>query len=303
MGEIVVGVDGSAGGASALRWAVDESRLLALPVTAVSVRCPPRRSGLLARPDGLDERGAASALEQHVRDALGSPGEIERRTAFGDPGAVLACESRHASLLVLGAQGHGPLRRLLIGSVGRHCLQHGACPVVIVRGLADARIDDAPVVVGVNATDPSIAALNWAAAEASRRSAPLEIVHAWRYPIIGQDVAASVDPARLERLASAELDTIIRHAGPLDRGGTIIRTVVCDSAGHALMRASKGAGLLVVGLRGSAPAGRLLGSTASELAHGAACPVVVVPTGVDDRSPHGHLRRPARHPRPSTPAA
>jgi len=55
--------------------------------------------------------------------------EIER----GDPRYVLTDLSRRAALLVLGTRGHGRLASGLFGSVSRHLIRHGGCPVVVAR--------------------------------------------------------------------------------------------------------------------------------------------------------------------------
>jgi nucleotide-binding universal stress UspA family protein len=51
----------------------------------------------------------------------------------GDPVLVLEHEaSRGLDLLVLGARGYGPLRRVLLGSVSAEVVRHSPCPVLVV---------------------------------------------------------------------------------------------------------------------------------------------------------------------------
>jgi nucleotide-binding universal stress UspA family protein len=50
----------------------------------------------------------------------------------GTPGWTLVESSAHAGLVVVGSRGHGAVSSLLLGSVSRHCVGHGACPVVVV---------------------------------------------------------------------------------------------------------------------------------------------------------------------------
>jgi nucleotide-binding universal stress UspA family protein len=51
---------------------------------------------------------------------------------------VLVDLAEGADLHVVGNRGHSGLAEVLLGSVGRYCARHAACPVVIVRGKADA---------------------------------------------------------------------------------------------------------------------------------------------------------------------
>lgn len=52
---------------------------------------------------------------------------------YGTPASVLLRAARDASLLVVGSRGLGGFAGLLLGSVAQHCVQHAACPVVVVR--------------------------------------------------------------------------------------------------------------------------------------------------------------------------
>jgi nucleotide-binding universal stress UspA family protein len=51
----------------------------------------------------------------------------------GDPARVLVDLARTAVLLVVGSRSHGPARDSHLGAVSTYCLQHAACPVVVVR--------------------------------------------------------------------------------------------------------------------------------------------------------------------------
>ena len=78
---------------------------------------------------------ATAALDQalaSVRDA--SEGiEVVATVTEGRPVPVLLAAAAGAELLVVGSRGHGGFAGMLLGSVSQHCVQHAACPVVVIR--------------------------------------------------------------------------------------------------------------------------------------------------------------------------
>jgi nucleotide-binding universal stress UspA family protein len=143
MGEIVVGVDPSAGAWEALRFALTEARLRGASLRAIHTWQPPYSGaglGLTERPYRAEElselkSAAEAALDASIQEAVPDVGEveIERHVIEGVPAAVLVEESRGAELLVVGSRGLGGFRGLLLGSVSQQCAHHAACPVVIVH--------------------------------------------------------------------------------------------------------------------------------------------------------------------------
>ena len=139
------------------------------------------------------------------------------------------------------------------------------------------------IVVGIDGSEGSERALEWAAAEARLRAAQLSLVRAWYPPAalygglgwtgISADV---IDDFR--ELAAKQLeDACTKHAASLE-GLTVERLVPEDLAAPALIEAAADADLLVVGTRGHGGfAGLLLGSVSQQCAHHAPCPVVIVP--------------------------
>ena len=68
------------------------------------------------------------------------PAEIEAtaEVAEGDAVNVLATlDRRDADLLVCGARGYGPLRRVLLGGVSSRLLRRAACPLLVVPRRAE----------------------------------------------------------------------------------------------------------------------------------------------------------------------
>lgn len=61
------------------------------------------------------------------------PADLREHLVEGDPSEVLTGLSQDADVLVVGNRGRGGFVRAMLGSVGRRCAQHAACPVVVVR--------------------------------------------------------------------------------------------------------------------------------------------------------------------------
>jgi nucleotide-binding universal stress UspA family protein len=133
---IVVGVDGSASSKIALRWALRQAELTGSVVDAIHASQIPAGFDLppLARPHDL-EKSAEDILAKAVADVGGAhaDGVLRTRVVQGPPIVVLMREARSADLLVVGSRGHGAFVGALLGSVSQHCVQHAACPVVVVR--------------------------------------------------------------------------------------------------------------------------------------------------------------------------
>jgi nucleotide-binding universal stress UspA family protein len=144
------------------------------------------------------------------------------------------------------------------------------------------------VVVGVDGSAPSRAALRWAAVEAGHRGAPLRVVHAYRPPWLVEEIAAG---HRLDTAALANAEKVLADAVEDARaavpGTEVTGTTVCSHPVPLLMENAGPGSLIVVGSRGYGGFGHvLLGSTGLQLATHATCPVVVVRGATDrDNSP------------------
>ncbi|MEO7753471.1 MAG: universal stress protein [Terracoccus sp.] len=142
-GRIVVGVDGSDPSLAALRWAQHLATLSSTTVLVVAVWEPATAFGLVgagwgAVPPDWDIEGATRlALEESVVAALGDDAHgVETRVEQGSPAQVLIELSADAQMLVVGSRGHGGFASLLLGSVSGACVEHAACPVLVVRETA-----------------------------------------------------------------------------------------------------------------------------------------------------------------------
>ncbi|QEE61766.1 universal stress protein [Salinibacterium sp. dk2585] len=135
--------------------------------------------------------------------------------------------------------------------------------------------DSARIVVGVDGSEESIAALRHGARLADALDAPLEAIAVWDYPLM-------IDPAYSANWSpEADAETILSEAvaeafeGSPPRGLT--QLVLQGSAARRLIEQSAKASMLVVGSRGHGGfAGLLLGSVSAACAAHAHCPVLII---------------------------
>jgi len=104
--------------------------------------------------------------------------EVSQEVMAGMPAALLVALSAEAQLAVVGQRGLGGFAGLLLGSVGAAVAAHAACPVLVVRGATDPP-QDGPVVVEVDGSPQSDAAVAFAVEAAAARGVSLRAVHAW----------------------------------------------------------------------------------------------------------------------------
>jgi nucleotide-binding universal stress UspA family protein len=287
---VVVGTDGSPHADAAVRFAAAEADLRHRPLVVMHAIPWPtagRRSGddvadlvdkhLRAEAERIV--GEASATARNISATL----DVRPEILVGSSAGSLIIASERAALVVVGERGHSGIAGLLLGSTAQHVASHARCPAVIVRGESSAY---GPIVLGVDGSPESSAAVAYAFEEASLRSAPLAAVHAWRHPAVREPgdmlpLVYDVEETRQEeeRLVAEAL------AGWRTRypDVTVTATLVRGGTRAALLDASAGARLLVVGARsGSRWSALSLGSASTAMANRAHCPVAIVaphPTG------------------------
>jgi nucleotide-binding universal stress UspA family protein len=143
------------------------------------------------------------------------------------------------------------------------------------------------IVVGVDGSKASRAALRWAAEEAGFRDARLVAVSAWTFvppaplaepgmvPMPSSDLPGQLDAERAA--AEEELDAVLSETFPEGAPVEIERKLVEGDPADVLEAEAEQADLVVVGSRGrSGIAAALLGSVTRHVVDHAACPVVVV---------------------------
>jgi nucleotide-binding universal stress UspA family protein len=139
------------------------------------------------------------------------------------------------------------------------------------------------MVVGVDGSPTAALAVRWAAREAVLRGASLELVCAWEVPVTGVGFGYGFAPVSDEMLKGLEQGAEELLAQAAEEAREVapdieIATHVAEGApAQALIEASRGAEMLVVGSRGVGGFHELLlGSVSAQCAHHAACPVVIV---------------------------
>jgi nucleotide-binding universal stress UspA family protein len=135
------------------------------------------------------------------------------------------------------------------------------------------------VVVGVDGSAESVAALRWAARYATATGARVRALLAWHYPGAAGGPPTGKAPEVIHDQTDAEmhqtLDAAIAKAGQEAAG--VEKGTAYGHPAQVLIEASEEAGLLVVGHHGhGAFSGMLLGSVSIHCVTGAHCPVVVI---------------------------
>lgn len=282
-GPVVVGVDGSESSVVAVAAAAREASRRKVPLRVLHAYTPPA----LQPPLGLPPQQLRETAEQTAADTLAAAraGEPELGVTLvaepGEPITVLEDESRRADLMVVGNRGRNAFTGLLLGSTSVRLAAHAHCPVMVTRGRS---ADAGPVVVGVDGSTASEPAVDFAFAEASRRRVPLVVVHAWTTwnteaprpedPAMAYAARPGALRAQEERVLAESIAGRCETYPDVE----VERRPVRGETREALIEASDGAELIVVGSRGHGGfVGLLLGSVSQAVLYHAHCSVVVVP--------------------------
>ena len=139
VGPIVAGIDGSPPSVAALRWAAAQAVLQKLELHIVVAWNMPNMLGWpVPLPDDFDPSEPAQAVLANAETLLdedygGLAVKSHQEEGFAGRCLVDTARGLGASLLVVGARGHGEVTGLLIGSVSEYVATHAKCPVVIVH--------------------------------------------------------------------------------------------------------------------------------------------------------------------------
>ena len=289
MSEIVVGVStGGRASLTAVRWAAQRasavgSRLRLVHVVEGSIPSTDDAQLLLAA-----QAAARTSLEAAADTAASVDRTLEVVTELEQGSAVDVFDrvSQGADLLVVGSDWHGGQRA---SRRGVHSLRIAAGSHAPVAVIPDIDVSGRRgVVVGIDGSEASDAALAFAVAEATRLGEPLIAVHAWDVAMMvggdygyGVPMVASDDLQRgAEQVLDEALAGVSSSAGSSGSSGSsleISRVVVAGDPVIALAEAAMEASLLVVGSHGRGALARfLLGSVSHGVLAHLEGPTVVV---------------------------
>lgn len=255
---VVVGVNGTAAGLAAVRLGAREAVALGRELRVVhAFDWPNPKFGEPPQEYAEARSDASKMLERAVAAAQRhTPGvRVRGELIDGSPIRVLRQQSRTAEKLILGDEELARLG-LDVDSVLMQTVSRAFCPIVVARGPRPAA---GPLIAAVDGSDSSLQALQFAAIEARRHDAPLEVAHVIR--------------KRGSEAAGRELlDAAVAAVPELPEARK--RLLIGDPAG-ALVRASRKARMVIIGPRGADRAA-LLGPVAQELLRHGACPTLFV---------------------------
>jgi len=138
------------------------------------------------------------------------------------------------------------------------------------------------IIVGVDGSESSRAALHWAYDEATHHEASLTVVMTWHPPTLPMSPPYGSIPeegyeTQPKTSALEVLDRLVAELEQRNPAVDVRTSIEEGSPAKVLIERSKGCDLLVVGHRGHGGfAGMLLGSVSQHLVAHAQCPVVVV---------------------------
>jgi len=265
-GTIVVGVMDSSAGRRAASWAIERaahhgSALRFMTVVGGAI-------GAVGEGEVLDRatEQAVALLEKHADDARARGVSADAVVTRGKPVDLLVQASGSADLLVIGSDYRGPDSRTRRGPHGVRITAAAHCPVIVVPDIDLA--GRTGIVVGVDGSDLSEAAVAFAAAEADRVGETLTSVTTWTpVPLsVEFDSYPDVYLENVQKLTE-EAQAISLAGIPEDYPDLqVVHVVERGEPGDVINRFALDSRLVVVGTHGRGAIARfLLGSTSQEI--------------------------------------
>ncbi len=274
---ITVGIDGSEQSNEAMDWAFEHARRNDADVRLLHVAFDYAYKDFIDTAMRDQFASAAQSVVDAARDRV--PTDLVHRVtagwSWGAAAGVLVEESAEAQLVVVGTRDRTGMATTL-GSVSHHVARHARCSVAVVRPPLQA---GQRVVVGIDAAmaEP---ALPVAFGEAASRGLPLTVLRVWHVPAIaGPGLGVPGAGYDLDELLRAEEHLTRQLVEPWAAKFPDVQLRIQLVRGHPaelLVETSRRSDLVVVGSHGRGWfRGLLLGSTGSNVAAHAHCPVLI----------------------------
>ena len=281
---LLVGLDGSAGSRHALHWAVGRTAEFGLIQPLITWQYPWwAYTGPVPLAENEFEQQATrevkAVLEQITRDRYLPP-----IVCRGRPGQTLVETGADHALTVVGTRGRSGMEDALLGSVSSYVVAHAKAPVAVIPPTAPAEGPQDRLVVGIDGSANSVAALEWALTHASPQ-ATIEAVHSWVYPASAMPDLAVMSYDDYEIAAKRVLDETVAAAvesvkttSRTQPRAEVVKRLEYGDPRAVLHECESDCDLLILGRRGRGGlAHLLLGSVTTALVHQPATAVVVVP--------------------------
>ncbi|MDR7330508.1 universal stress protein [Corynebacterium guangdongense] len=287
---VVVAVDGSPASNNAVRWAANTANKRGIDLQLAASYTMPQflyAEGMVPpqelfddlQAETMEKIEAARALAHEVAPEI----RIGHTVAEGSPIDMLLEMSPNVTMIVMGSRGLGGLSGMVMGSVSAAVVSHAKCPVVVVR--EDNPVNETtkygPIVVGVDGSDISQKATEYAFAEADARGAELVAVHTWMDMQVQSSLSGlTAAQQQWEEIEAEQVAMLSDRLQPLVAqypNVQVKKVIARDRPVRALSEQADGAQLLVVGSHGRGGfKGMLIGSTSRALLQSAPCPMMVV---------------------------
>jgi nucleotide-binding universal stress UspA family protein len=267
---VVVGVDGSALALAAVRLAAQEAVLRRVPLRVLYAFTWPQ----FEVPSYADlHHDAETAVKQAVAmaTAWAPRTSVSGEVVYGQPAAVLLRESHSAALVVLGRADLAGRSCLPVDSVVLQVAARARSPIVVAHPTSHAT---GPILIGVDGSPDSDAALGFAAEEAARQGVELVAVH------VGQPPPDPPQTDQLGHVGEWLLDKALNASRKKHPNLVVHQRWIGGDPSRVLVDKSATAQLVVVGARGARGNFRtLLGTVGQALLNHAHSPVAIVHSG------------------------
>ena len=279
-GFIAVGINGSAGSDTAIRYAVARARR-----SGVGLRLIHALPDYLptSRPFGISVGDLAPAGRALLREASRIAREewadvpLDVTLMTGPWVKAILHGSEGSSTIVLGCEQRSSLQRLATGTTVIGVAARAPVPVVAVAA-SMIRPEQGRITVGIKHVSESSALLRASFEEARFRGSELYVVHAWAMPPGYEDLLSS--PSARAEVVQAESDSLSEVVVSVAEQFPEVKTtleVVEGNPARTLQAASEVSDLLLLARRRHGfPRGHL-GGTARALLHHSSCPVAILP--------------------------